>query len=88
MGALHGAAGLAPFLALLAAAAHGSAAVGIAYVGAVGLGVFCAMAAFGGLFGLLLRRLVAAHLAASMRALRTVTAPGSTVLGIALIASL
>ncbi len=87
MGALHGAAGSGPFLALLPVVAHGSAAVGIAYVAAFCLGVFSAMAVFGGLFGMLLRRLLVARLAASLRALRTAAALGSTVLGIYLVSS-
>ncbi len=87
VGALHGAAGTAPFLALLPAVAQGSPAVGIAYLSAFCLGVFLAMAAFGGLFGQLLKRLVVSRLAASMRTLRTATALGSMGIGVYLVSS-
>ena len=85
---LSGTSRVAPFLALLPAVAQGSPVLGVAYISAFCLGVLVAMAGFGGLFGQLLKHLVVSRLAASMRALRTVTALGSMGLGVCPVSSL
>ncbi|MCH7790268.1 MAG: sulfite exporter TauE/SafE family protein [Acidobacteria bacterium] len=54
VGSVHGLAGSAPLLALIPLSQVGSPAAGMAYLGVFCLGVFFAMAVFGGLFGGLL----------------------------------
>jgi sulfite exporter TauE/SafE len=86
VGALHGAAGSAPLLALLPAVAQESALVGIAYLLVFGLGLVLAMLLFSGVLGGVAARLARTRHAGAIEALRGVTALGSIAAGVALLA--
>jgi nickel/cobalt exporter len=86
VGALHGAAGSAPLLALLPAVAQQSALVGIAYLLVFALGVVVAMLIFSGVLGGVAARLGRTRHAGAIELLRGVTCLGSIAVGAALLA--
>jgi nickel/cobalt exporter len=86
VGALHGAAGSAPLLALLPAVAQQSALVGIAYLSVFALGVVVAMLIFSGVLGGVAARLGRTRHAGAIELLRGVTGLGSIAVGAALLA--
>jgi nickel/cobalt exporter len=87
VGALHGAAGSAPLLALVPAVAQGSAAVGLAYLLCFGVGVFASMLVFGGLFGALVERALRSGRVWPLRAVQSGSAVGAIAVGALLIRS-
>jgi sulfite exporter TauE/SafE len=86
VGALHGAAGSAPLIALLPAVAQESALVGIAYLLVFGLGLVVAMLLFSGVLGGVAARLARTRHAGAIEVLRGATALGSIAAGVALLA--
>jgi sulfite exporter TauE/SafE len=85
VGALHGAAGSAPLLALLPAVAQESALVGIAYLLVFGLGLVVAMLLFSGVLGGVASSLARSRHAGAIELLRGATALGSVAVGVGLL---
>jgi len=88
VGALHGAAGSAPLLAVLPAVAQQSALVGIAYLLVFALGLVLAMLLFSGVLGGVAARLAHTRHAGAGELLRGVSSLGSIVVGVALLAGI
>ncbi|MBW2274465.1 MAG: sulfite exporter TauE/SafE family protein [Deltaproteobacteria bacterium] len=86
VGALHGAAGSAPLLALLPAVAQESALIGIAYLLTFGAGLVFAMLLFSGVLGGVVSRLAHTRNTGAIELLRGATSLGSVAVGVALLA--
>lgn len=87
VGALHGAAGSAPLLALVPAISQGSPGAALVYLGAFSLGVLGSMLVFGGILGSVFVRLVRSARVWPLRLVTGGSACGSIALGTWLLAT-
>jgi nickel/cobalt exporter len=88
IGALHGWAGTAPFLALIPAVSQGSVLVAVLYLLVFCAGVLIAMLGFGGLLGSLLAGFLHQRLSGCLRLIRGAIAAGSVAIGAHLLTSI